>query len=241
MEVARGSGIGILPMMSGSSWAGITRPDEGRRRGRSPSKGDSCGLLEGDARDFELEGFGPSVGDHEAGLGEGFAGVIGQVEAVAAADGNHGAEGDFDFFPSAGRGEFRGVVMAGIFFRFDQEAVIFAVALQPDDRGAVGRDVDRVEVILHGGKSAVVFEGHFAAEDGVAGGVEGYFAFGESAHDSVILDPPSAHRRGVGEVEEDFFGSGGHDGEYAENGEESKEGLRGTGHNGCGFALSRAG
>jgi hypothetical protein len=62
---------------------------------------------------------------------------------------------------------------------------------------------------LRGGKSAVVFKGHFAAEHGVTDRIEGYFSFRESAHDSVILNPPSAQSGGVGEVEEDFFGVGG--------------------------------
>ena len=115
-------------------------------------------LLEGNARDLELEGFGPSVGDHEADLGQNFAGVVVQVEAVAAADRIHGAQGDFDFFPMAGRGELGHVVVAGVVFGFDDETVIFAVAFQANNGLLIGGNLDGVEIVLHGGKSPVVFK-----------------------------------------------------------------------------------
>jgi hypothetical protein len=172
---------------------------------RAP-KGDSCCLLEGDAGDFELEGLGAAVGDHEADLGHGFGVVIREVEAVAAADGNHGAQGDFDFLPIAAGGEFGEVVMAGLRVGLDDEAIVFAVTFETEDGVLILGDVDGIEVVLDGGKAAVVFEGDFAAEDEMAGFVVDYVSAGYSAHDAIIFDLPSAHGSGVGEVEEDFGG-----------------------------------
>lgn len=58
-------------------WPTTTEPP-GRGRGL---------LDEPDAVDFELEGLGLFVADEDLETGEGLAGEIGQVEAVAVADG----------------------------------------------------------------------------------------------------------------------------------------------------------
>jgi hypothetical protein len=222
---------------------GRPRPPCGSRRfaGTLALQGDSCCLLEGDARDLELETFGPSVGDHEADLGQGFAGVIGQVEAVSAADRIHGAQEDFDFFPIACRGEFGHVVVAGVVFGFDDETVIFAVTFQANDGLLIRGNFNGVEVVLDGGKSPIVFERHFAAENGVTGRITGDVSFGEPAHHSVVLDPPSAQSGGVGEVEEDFGRLGGQGREGDQNGEDNQKGERRTGHDGCDFGFKGAG
>jgi len=198
-------------------------------------------LIKGDSRDLELEGFRPSVGDHEADLGQRFGGVIGPVEAVAAADRIHGAQGDFDLFPIACRGEFGHVIVAGVVFRFDDETVIFAVAFQANDGLLVPGNFNGVEVGLHGGKSTIVFERNLAAEDGVTGRIAGDVSFREAAHHSVVSDLPSAQSGGVGEVEEDFGRLGGQSREGDLNGEENKEGEGGTGHKGCDFGFKGAG
>ena len=200
-------------------------------------------LIKGNARDLELEGFRPSVGDHEADLGQGFGGVIGQVEAVAAADRIHGTQGDFDFFPIACRGEFSHVVVAGVAFGFDDETVIFAVAFQANDGLLILGNFNGVEVGLHGGKPTIVFERNFAAENGVAGRIAGDVSFREAAHHSVVSDLPSAQSGGVGEVEEDFGPFRGQSREGDQSGEESKKGEKGTGHEGegCDFGFKGAG
>jgi hypothetical protein len=101
-------------------------PPRGSRRlaGTLALHRESCCLFEGDAGDFELEGFSAAVGNHEADLGYGFGGVIREVEAVAAADGIHFAQGDLDFLPIAAGGEFGEVVMAGLRVGLDDEAII---------------------------------------------------------------------------------------------------------------------
>lgn len=171
--------------------------------------GDGVYLLEPDAGDFELERFGAAVGDHEANLGQGLPGIVGEVEAVAAAHGIHGVEGNFNLLPVAAGGEFGDVVVAGVFFGFDKEAVVFAVAFETDDGVLIIGDVDGIEVVLDGGKTAVVFEGDIAAEDEVSGGIAGESTSGASAHDDIVFDLPTAHGGRFGEVEEDFGGFGG--------------------------------
>ena len=194
---------------------GRPRPLRGSRRlaGTLALHRESCCLFEGDAGDFELEGFSAAVGNHEADLGHGFGGVVGDVQAVTAADGIHFAQGDFDFLPIAAGGEFGEVVMAGLRVGLDDEAIIFAVTFETEDGVLIVGDVDGIEVVLDGGKAAVVFEGDFAAEDEMAGFVVDYVSAGYSAHDAVVFDLPSAQISGVGEVEKNFFGFGGYGGE----------------------------
>ena len=107
---------------------------DARRKGVGAETMRVCGLADAHLVDFELEGFGGFVGDHESDLCDGFAGKVRLIEAVAAEVWRHGRERNLDGLPVAGGLEFGLVVVARAWGRFGEKEVAFAIAPEADHK-----------------------------------------------------------------------------------------------------------
>ena len=99
-------------------------------------------LLEPDAVYFELEGFGATVAGENLNAAQGLAGIVGEIKAVAVADGKHLVKRNADHLPLAACAEIEGISVAVLWGGLDANLVALAVTLEPNAETAKGGNIE---------------------------------------------------------------------------------------------------